>query len=95
MPYFKLLYDILEEISQYSAKGNETRRWQGSRPLVRGAVVVHAHRAGRRGTGLLHARIFMTFPLPVSRRHRRELPFAVTIALPAVMVLLAAPLGVL
>ncbi len=39
--------------------------------------------------------LWAALPLPASRRRRRELPFAVAIALPAVGVLLAAPLGVL
>ena len=39
--------------------------------------------------------LWAALPFPASRRHRRELPFAVAIALPAVGVLLATPLGVL
>ena len=39
--------------------------------------------------------LWAALPLPASRRRRRELPFAVAIALPAAGVLLAAPLGIL
>ena len=39
--------------------------------------------------------LWAALPLPASRRHRRQLPFAVAVALPAVGILLAAPLGVL
>ena len=39
--------------------------------------------------------LWAALPLPASQRHRRQLPFAVAVALPAVGVLLAAPLGVL
>ena len=39
--------------------------------------------------------LWAALPFPASRRRRRELPFAVAVALPAVGVLLAAPLGVL
>ena len=39
--------------------------------------------------------LWAVLPLPASRRHRRQLPFAVAVALPAVGILLAAPLGLL
>lgn len=39
--------------------------------------------------------LWAALPLPASRRHRRQLPFAVAVALPAVGILLAAPLGLL
>ena len=39
--------------------------------------------------------LWAALPLPASRRHRRQLPFAVAVALPAVGVLLAEPLDVL
>lgn len=39
--------------------------------------------------------LWASLPLPASRRNRRQLPFAVAVALPAVGVLLAEPLGVL
>ena len=39
--------------------------------------------------------LWAALPLSASRRHRRRLPFAVAVALPAAGILLAAPLGVL